>query len=81
MDKDEPKQVMRPGYRDLLKGEKLRHIVAYSNLTTSLQERIVATDPTERELLEWIIIQHKINNLHRVSMSGKIIDEDDIEWP
>ncbi len=81
MDKDTTKDVMRSGYRNLLSGEKIRHIVAYSDLTDSLQERIVATDPTERELLEWIIIQQKINNLHRMSMSDAVIDEDDIEWP
>lgn len=81
MDKDRTRQLMRPRYRDVGKGEKIRHKIAYGELTTSLKERIAQTDPTERELLEWIIIQAKINNLHRMSLSDANITEDDINWP
>ncbi len=81
MDKDHPRNVMNTPYRNLGSGEKRRTIVSYSELTSSLQEKIVATDPTERELLEGITIQVKINNLHLMALSNKIITMDDIEWP
>ena len=55
--------------------------VRYSNLNQDLKDRIAATDPTEHELLEMIVIQQKINNLQRTYLSGKVIDEDDIDWP
>ncbi len=81
MDKDTTKDVMRPGYRDFLKGEKIRHIVSYSELTSSLQARIAETDPTERELLELIVLQVKQINLYLMAMSDENITGDDIEWP
>ena len=55
--------------------------VRYSNLTQDLKDRIAETDPTEHELLEWIVIQIKINNLHLMKLSNQNITEDDIDWP
>ena len=55
--------------------------VRYSDLTQSLKDKIAETDPTEHELLMWILIQTKINNLHHTYLSGKVVDEDDIDWP
>ena len=55
--------------------------ISYNQLNQDLKDRIAETDPTERELLTWIVIQTKINNLHLTYLSGKIIDEDDIDWP
>ncbi len=81
MDKDTVRNVMRAPYIDLGRGQKRRTIVSYSNLTSSLKTRISAADLTEHELLGRIIIQQKINNLHRMSLSDLAIDEDDIEWP
>ncbi|KKN27736.1 hypothetical protein LCGC14_0861600 [marine sediment metagenome] len=81
MDKDRPRNVMRNPYRDLGRGEKTRAIVSYSQLTDSLKDRIIATDPTERELLEMIVVQSKILVLHLMAMSDESITEDDIEWP
>lgn len=55
--------------------------VRYSNLTQDLKDKIAETDPTEHELLYQIVIQKKINNLHRMKLSGMNISEGDIQWP
>lgn len=56
--------------------------IRYSDLTQSLKDKIAETDPTEHELLWRILIQSKINNFHRMKLSGVNIDEDDIQlWP
>ena len=80
MDKDTVKQVMRPRYRNIGKGERTRHVVSYSQLTTILQERI-GEDATELELLDMLLIEAKIKTLHLMQISSEDITEDDIEWP
>lgn len=74
-DKDKPKDVMREPYISTSGGKKIRATVAYSQLTSSLKGRIGA-DLTEHELLEMIIIQAKMINLHLMSITGE-----EIEWP
>lgn len=55
--------------------------VRYSNLTQDLKDRIAATDPTEHELLEMIVIQMKINNLHEMKLSNEYLTEVNVDWP
>jgi hypothetical protein len=55
--------------------------VRYSDLTQSLKDKIAETDPTEHELLAWIVIQEMIGNLHRMKLSNVNIEEIDVDWP
>ncbi len=80
MDKDRPRHVMRARYRDVGKGEKIRHKIAYGELTTSLQTRI-GPDLTEHELLEHIILTLKRINTQLAKVTDEDITEDDIRCP
>ena len=55
--------------------------IRYSDLTQNVKDKIAETDPTEHELLEMIVIQIKINNLHLMKLSNVNIDEVDVDWP
>jgi hypothetical protein len=81
MDKDRPRNVMRAPYRDLGKGEKIRHIVSYSELTKAARDKLEAADLTEHKLLELIIIEARKINLHLMSITDDNITGDDITWP
>ena len=55
--------------------------IRYSDLTQNVKDKIAETDPTEHELLEMIVIQIKINNLHLMKLSNIDFTEDDVDWP
>lgn len=80
MDKDTTHQQMRPRYRNLGRGEKVRHIVSYSELTSSLQERI-GVDLTEHELLDKInfALDRIIAHLEEIT-DEEFSVEDVTEW-
>ena len=68
-------------YTDPGKGTTHRHKINYGNLSQYVRDKIAEADLTEHELLERIVIQMKINNLHRAILSDEEITEDDINWP
>lgn len=53
--------------------------VRYSDLHSSLKERIDA-DVTEHELLEWIIITVQKINKHMYEITDEEITKEDISW-
>lgn len=80
MDKDTVKQVQRPRYHDIGKGERTRHKVSFSQLTTSLQERLGA-DLTEHELLDRINLALDRIIEHLEEITGEEFSVEDVmEW-
>ena len=55
--------------------------IGVGQLATGLREKIDAADLTEHELLEQIIIQVKMSNLHLMQISSENVTEEDIDGP
>ena len=68
-------------YIDVAKGATHRHQIVYGDLTGNLKDKIAEADLTVHELMEQIIIQDKISNLHLAQISSENITEEDIDWP
>ena len=68
-------------YLDLSTGKTHRHSIDYKDLSAYVKDKIAEADMDEHELLKLIVIQMKINNLHRAILSKHEITEKDIKWP